>query len=190
MIEFKDLDFMESNSSIFKIKRILKPAFTYILLFLLALLAMICVDHFSTSLAQGIVRNTASVQTKSILDGFAELDSSTKTLIYFGILVFHIYLAACLQIIAKKVNLENTWLAWIPLLQFILLVQAAGKPNWQFLLLLVPLVNIIFLAMLMYALPHRLGKCENVSAPALLFVVIISLSPLGFPLYFFLMAFT
>jgi hypothetical protein len=185
MIEFKDLDSMESSSSIFKIKRILKPSLICIL-FLLTFLAIICVDHFSTAFAY-----TTSIRAKSGIEQFAELDSSTKTLVYFGILAFHIYLAACLQIIAKKVNLENTWLAWIPILQFILLVQAAEKPSWQFLLLLIPIVNIIFLAMIMFSLLYRLKyKDKDVSPVGVMFVVLLSLSPVGFPLYFFLMAFT
>ena len=183
---------MDSNPSSFKIKHVFKLVSTP-LLFIAAFLAVICLDHFSMAFAfsnnTNLVAQAVAVETKGIFDKFFEADSTTKTFVYLGLLIAHIYFGACLQIIAKKVNLENTWLAWIPILQFILLVQAAGQPNWQFLLLLIPLVNIIFLAFLMFNLPHKLGK-EDIKSGALIFIVILGLTPFGFPLYFFLMAFT
>jgi hypothetical protein len=182
---------MDSNPSSFKIKRILKLASTP-LLFIAALLAVLCLDHFSMTFAFSNNTNLAATQftikSRDFFDELSALSSTTKTFIYLGLLTAHIYFGACLQIIAKKANLENTWLAWIPILQFILLVQAAGQPSWQFLLLLVPIVNIIFLAFLMFNLPYKLGK-RDINSVVLISLVLLGLSPL-FPLYFFLMAFT
>lgn len=59
------------------------------------------------------------------------------------ILGFYVYLALALQTIAKKTNTPNTWFAWIPFLNIILMLQIADKPLWWIILLLIPIVNII-----------------------------------------------
>ncbi len=35
------------------------------------------------------------------------------------------------------------WLAWIPIISFILILKIAGKPTWWIILLIIPIVNII-----------------------------------------------
>jgi hypothetical protein len=47
-----------------------------------------------------------------------------------------------LQTIAQKTNTENPWLAWIPMLNIILMLNIAKKPIWWFVLFLIPLVGI------------------------------------------------
>ena len=63
----------------------------------------------------------------------------------FGIamLICYVYMALAVQTIATKTNTENAWLAWIPIVNIILLLNIAKKPLWWFILFLVPLVNII-----------------------------------------------
>lgn len=56
---------------------------------------------------------------------------------------FYIYAAVCLQIIARKTNTPDGWLAWIPIANFILMLNIAHRPVWWILLLLVPIVNIV-----------------------------------------------
>jgi Family of unknown function (DUF5684) len=56
---------------------------------------------------------------------------------------FYIYMALALSTIAKKTNTENAWLAWIPIINVILMLNIAKKPLWWILLLFIPLVNII-----------------------------------------------
>ncbi len=58
-------------------------------------------------------------------------------------IVLYIWFALCLFIIAKKTNTENAWLAWIPIAQYILALQIAGKPWWWIFLFLIPIVNIV-----------------------------------------------
>jgi len=55
----------------------------------------------------------------------------------------YVYMALALQTIAQKTNTENAWLAWIPIVNIVLLLNIAKKPIWWFLLFLIPLVNIV-----------------------------------------------
>jgi uncharacterized protein DUF5684 len=55
----------------------------------------------------------------------------------------YVYLALALQTIAQKTNTENSWLAWIPIANIILMLNIAKKPIWWILLFLIPLVNIV-----------------------------------------------
>jgi hypothetical protein len=60
-----------------------------------------------------------------------------------GMFVCYVYMALAVQTIATKTNTENAWLAWIPVVNIILLLNIAKKPIWWFILFLVPLVNIV-----------------------------------------------
>ncbi|HNV97523.1 MAG TPA: DUF5684 domain-containing protein [bacterium] len=73
-------------------------------------------------------------------------------------LVFYIYLAICLQALAKKTNIPNGWLAWIPVANIFLLLQIAQKPLWWFILLLIPIVNIIIGIILWMKIAERVNK--------------------------------
>lgn len=57
--------------------------------------------------------------------------------------VFYVYLALALQTIATKTNTENPWLAWIPIVNIILMLNIAKKPIWWFILFFIPLVSIV-----------------------------------------------
>jgi hypothetical protein len=56
--------------------------------------------------------------------------------------VFYVYFALALQTIAKKTNTENAWLAWIPIVNVILLLNIAKKPVWWIIFFIVPILNI------------------------------------------------
>lgn len=58
------------------------------------------------------------------------------------LLIIYGYFAYCLYKIAQKTNTPNSWFAFIPLLNVILMVQIARKSLWWVLALLVPAVNI------------------------------------------------
>ena len=55
----------------------------------------------------------------------------------------YVYMALAIQTIAQKTNTENPWLAWIPIVNIVLLLNIAKKPIWWFLLFLIPFVNIV-----------------------------------------------
>ena len=59
------------------------------------------------------------------------------------VLAMYVYCALAVQTIAQKTNTENPWLAWIPIVNIILLLNIAKKPIWWIVLFLIPLVNII-----------------------------------------------
>ncbi len=59
------------------------------------------------------------------------------------ILAVYVYVAVCLMKIAKKTGTANAWLAWIPILNVFLMLQIARKPLWWFILMLIPIVNIV-----------------------------------------------
>jgi hypothetical protein len=83
---------------------------------------------------------------------FAQDDQRTAAIAAAGgflifILIFaaamYVYMALAIQTIAQKTNTENPWLAWIPIVNIVLLLNIAKKPIWWFLLFLIPIVNIV-----------------------------------------------
>ncbi len=58
-------------------------------------------------------------------------------------LPLHIYLALTLMVTAKKLDVKNAWLAWVPIINFILVFKCAGLSPWLFLLMFIPFINII-----------------------------------------------
>ena len=78
----------------------------------------------------------------------------------FFFALFYIYLAICLQVLAKKTGTGNGWMAWVPIADIFLLINIAQKPLWWFLLLLIPIVNIVIGIVLWMAIAERRGK-EN-----------------------------
>jgi hypothetical protein len=63
-------------------------------------------------------------------------------MLIFAVAVY-VYIALALQTIAQKTHTENPWLAWIPIVNLVLLLNIAKKPIWWFLLFFLPLVNIV-----------------------------------------------
>ena len=61
-------------------------------------------------------------------------------LIFVAIYLYH---AFCQFYIAQKIGHPSAWWAFIPVLNFYQPVQLSGKPWWWFLLLFVPVANII-----------------------------------------------
>ena len=60
-----------------------------------------------------------------------------------GIVGLYSWTALCLYLIAKKTDTQEAWVAWIPILNLLVICWAAGRPSWWFFLLLIPLVNIV-----------------------------------------------
>jgi len=56
----------------------------------------------------------------------------------------YVWMALCLQIIARKTATPNTWLAWIPIANIYLMCKVAGKPGWWTVLFFIPVANIVF----------------------------------------------
>jgi hypothetical protein len=70
----------------------------------------------------------------------------------------YVYFAFCIYKIAQKCNVEMAWLAWIPIVQVVPLIQAARKPLWWIVLLLIPLVNIVIGIIIWMGVAEQRGK--------------------------------
>lgn len=74
------------------------------------------------------------------------------------LLAFYVYLALALQTIANKTHTENAWMAWIPILNLILLLNVAKKPLWWFILFLIPIVSLVMAIIVWMAVAEARGK--------------------------------
>lgn len=72
----------------------------------------------------------------------------------------YVYIALCLQTIAKKTNTPDLWMAWVPIIQAVLMLKIAQKPIWWILLLLIPLVNIVIGILVRMEIAKRRNKPE------------------------------
>lgn len=75
-----------------------------------------------------------------------------------GMFVVYLYMALALQTIAAKTNTDNAWLAWIPIVNLVLLLNVARKPVWWILLFFVPLVNLIIAVVVWMGVAEARGK--------------------------------
>lgn len=75
------------------------------------------------------------------------------------IVLIVIYLLATVPIyqIAQRLNQDNAWFAFVPILNLFLMASMAGKEWWWVLLMLIPLINIIILIILWMAIAENLG---------------------------------
>lgn len=92
---------------------------------------------------------------------------------FIVMLVFYVFVAYCLMVIAKKTNTPNSWMAWIPILNAYLMCKAAGKPGWWLILFLIPIVNLIVLILVGIGLAQALKK--PVWAGVLLIIPVVNL---------------
>lgn len=77
-------------------------------------------------------------------------------LVFIGVL--YVYLALTLQTIARKTNTENGWLAWIPIVNVVLMCNIAKKPVWWIILCLIPLVNLVIFIILWMGIAEARNK--------------------------------
>ena len=69
--------------------------------------------------------------------------------------LFHSY---CFMLICRKTGQEPGILVWIPLLQLIPLVRAAGMPSWWVLAFLVPVLNLVAQVLWSFRIAKARGK--------------------------------
>jgi hypothetical protein len=72
--------------------------------------------------------------------------------------VFYIYGALATQVIARKTNTEDGWMAWVPIANLILWAKIAKKPVWWGIVCLVPLLGIVFMIMLWMGIAEARNK--------------------------------
>lgn len=76
-------------------------------------------------------------------------------------LIFYLFFVYCIARLAKNIGLpfgsSFIW-ALIPIANVFLILKIAQKPMWWFLLILIPIVNIVISIMIWMAIAERLGK--------------------------------
>jgi len=90
-------------------------------------------------------------------DSGGELPISMGALLAI-VLVFWFIQGFIMMKIAQNAGAENTWMAFFPLLDVILMCNAAGKSGWWFFLFLIPLVNIIVPFIIWIGIAENCGR--------------------------------
>ncbi|MGM0771859.1 MAG: DUF5684 domain-containing protein [Halobacteriota archaeon] len=64
----------------------------------------------------------------------------------FASILFYIYFSYSLQVIAAKTQTESWWMAWIPILNLVLMVRICRLSLFAVVPFFIPLLNIIYVA--------------------------------------------
>ena len=74
------------------------------------------------------------------------------------VVAIYIYVAYSIMVIANRTNTENSWFAWVPILNLYLLCKIADKPGWWLILFLILLVNIVISIIVWMRIAEKMGK--------------------------------
>lgn len=71
-----------------------------------------------------------------------------------------VYLFVCFMLytIAVKTGAPDRWMAFIPILQMVLMLKVGGKPIWWIVLFFVPIANIVVQILMWMAVAEARGK--------------------------------
>jgi hypothetical protein len=108
--------------------------------------------------------------------GFDSILPSFQALLLLTI-VGYVYLGAVLSVLARKTVTESPWMAWVPVLNLILMCRIGQQPAWLVFLFFVPLVNIVMFVVVWMAIARVRGK-----SPALGFLMVVPLVNFFVPL--------
>jgi hypothetical protein len=87
---------------------------------------------------------------------FSSYGSVSPVYLLCSLLIFIVAIAAVWRVFTKAGR--PGWLAIIPLVNTVVLLQIAGKPWWWIILLIIPLLNLIILIIVMLDLARAFGK--------------------------------
>ncbi len=74
-------------------------------------------------------------------------------------IIAYVYSAYSLYVIAQKTGHEdNAWMAWVPVINFFLMLQIANEPAWWFILMLIPIVNIVIMVIVWMKIAEARNK--------------------------------
>lgn len=89
-------------------------------------------------------------------------------------LALYVFVSWGLMSMAKNLGHgKYAWWAWIPVLNMVLMCKMAGKPEWWFVLMFIPIVNIIVAIVLWAKIVQGLG--QSLLWLVLMFVPVINL---------------
>ena len=80
--------------------------------------------------------------------------------ILWAVVLAVVYFLTCypLFMIGKKLQREDAWWAWIPIMNIIFSCRIAGKPEWWTVLFFVPIANIVVSVMVWMGISVACGK--------------------------------
>ncbi|MBN2121193.1 MAG: hypothetical protein JW734_09110 [Candidatus Omnitrophica bacterium] len=103
------------------------------------------------------------------------------------VLIFLVYcfFSYCLQTIARKTGIPNGWFGWIPILNFILMCDIAGKPRWwtaSLLLSFIPFLGALAVLVVGVILWMKIAEARNKPAwwGVLTVLPLINLAAVGY----------
>lgn len=73
-------------------------------------------------------------------------------------LATYLLVAFSLYTIANKQGANNSWFAFVPILNVLLIIDIAGKEIWWIVLFLIPCVNLVAAIIVMLAFAEKIGK--------------------------------
>jgi glycopeptide antibiotics resistance protein len=86
------------------------------------------------------------------------MDDSSAVGMFIIYILLYIYFAYTLMIIANKTNTDNSWYAWIPIVNLYLMCKIADKPGWWTILFFIPLVNLVVFIIVGMKMAEKRGK--------------------------------
>lgn len=106
----------------------------------------------------------------SSLDAIAAILGST---IYLAFAIgMYVVSAVSLMTIADKTRTPNSWWAWIPILNIVLMLQIAGLELWYIVLCFVPCVNVAVFVYMWWKIAEKRNKPGAIAL--LMFVPLIN----------------
>jgi class 3 adenylate cyclase len=76
------------------------------------------------------------------------------------LIALYIYLAHSFKVIADKTKTNDSYLAWLPIINIFYWVDMAKKPRWWYLMFLIPGVNLVFMTLTWMEMASLLNKSK------------------------------
>lgn len=92
--------------------------------------------------------------------------------------LLYFYTSLCLHKIATKTKTPFGWFAWLPILNVFLTLMIARKSFWWFILLLIPLANIVFTVIIWMEIAKMRNKPEWLGV--LMMLPVVNLAIVGY----------
>lgn len=91
-------------------------------------------------------------------------------------IIGYVCLAIGLYYSAKKANTKNPWVAFIPIVQIVVLLQLIDKSGWSIFLLLIPVINWILMIIWMVRYFRAFEAGSGFVAAAIITMILLPLS--------------
>jgi hypothetical protein len=99
-----------------------------------------------------------------------------STVSWITSIVGYVCLAIGLYFSAKKANTKNPWVAFIPLVQVVVLLQLIDKSGWSIFLLIIPIINWILVIIWMVKYFKAFEAGSGFVAIAIITMILIPLA--------------